>query len=182
MFIKVLNKLEEGVLSLLLVFATLLVFADVVARFVFNTGWLWSQELTLHLSAWFVLIGASYGIKMGSHIGVDAVVRLLPDRAHRVVAAIAVLLSLAYCGFYLAGAYSYLRIVWITGITLEDIPVPQWLAHSILPLGLSFLVIRLLLLLWSVVTGKSFGFTFANEAKHSMQLAQHEDDKKGAGA
>ena len=181
MFIKVLNKLEEGVISLLLIFATLLVFADVIARFLFNTGWLWSQELTLHLSAYFVLFGASYGVKKGSHIGVDAAVKLLPDPVHRVVAAIAVLAGLGYCAIFLTGAFAYLRVVWITGIPLEDIPIPQWLAHSILPLGLGLLVIRLTLMLWSVIRGKSFGFTFADEAKESMHLAVQQEDKKGAG-
>ena len=175
MFIRVLNRLEEGVISLLLVFTTLLVFADVVLRFVFNTGWLWSQELTLHLSAWFVLFGASYGIKKGTHIGVDAAVRLLPERAHRAVGAVAVIASLAYCALFAKGAWTYLSLVYDIGIDLEDLPVRQWLAHSILLIGLALIAIRLLVLLGSIIAGKSLGFQFANEAKESMHLARQAD-------
>ena len=49
------TKLEEGFLSLLLVSMTLLVFAEVVARFGFNAGIHWAQEVTLLIAAWFVL-------------------------------------------------------------------------------------------------------------------------------
>ena len=62
--LRLLNRTEEAVICLLLVLTTLLVFVDVVMRFGFNTGFMWTQELTLHMSAWFVLFGASYGIKV----------------------------------------------------------------------------------------------------------------------
>lgn len=77
------TKLEETFLSLLLVAMTLLVFVEVVMRFGFNTGIHWAQEMTLLLAAWFVLYGASYGIKVGAHIGVDVFVKMLPRNAHR---------------------------------------------------------------------------------------------------
>ena len=76
MFLRILNRAEEALICFLLVATTLLVFLDVVMRFGFNAGFLWSQELTLNMSAWFVLLGASYGLKMGSHIGMDAFVKL----------------------------------------------------------------------------------------------------------
>ena len=59
MFLRFLNKTEEALIAILLVSTTLLVFLDVVMRFGFNAGFLWSQELTLQMSAWFVLLGAS---------------------------------------------------------------------------------------------------------------------------
>ena len=75
------NKLEELIICLLLASMTLLVFVEVVLRFGFGIGLMWSQELTLHLSAWMVLFGVSYGIKVGSHIGVDALVKIMPPTA-----------------------------------------------------------------------------------------------------
>ncbi len=55
----IIHKIEEGFLSILLVSMTVLVFAEVVARFVFNHGIMWAQELTLIINSWMVLIGAS---------------------------------------------------------------------------------------------------------------------------
>ena len=202
MFVNIVNKVEEGIISLLLVLMTLLVFSEVVMRFGFGTGSLWIQELTLHMSAWFVLFGASYGIKVGAHIGVDAVVRLLPSTAHRVVSVLAILLCLGYCGLYLYGSWVYLEKMYVIGIGMEDLPVPSfivhlfsedfawdvlridaedpkfplWFAHGILIVGLVMLAIRLVMLMWAVIVGKAEGFQFADEAKESMHLAEHKED------
>jgi len=205
MFLNIVNKVEEGIISLLLVLMTLLVFAEVVMRFGFDTGSLWMQELTLHMSAWFVLFGASYGIKVGAHIGVDAVVRLLPNTVHRVVSVIAILACLLYCGLYLYGSWVYLAKMYTIGIGMEDVPVPGiivhlftdefawdvlridsedpkiplWFAHGILLLGLAMLVVRLCILMWAVIVGKAEGFKFADEAKESMHLAEKEEQQNG---
>ena len=94
--LRFLNKAEETIISLLLLATTILVFIDVVMRFGFGAGLMWSQELTLHLSAWMVLFGASYGIKVGSHIGMDAFVRLFPSIGRRIITGFACILALIY--------------------------------------------------------------------------------------
>ena len=115
MLLRFLQKAEENIIAFLLVAMTLLVFADVVMRFGFGTGLLWSQELTLYLSAWFVMFGISYGLKVGAHIGVDAVVKLFPTHIQRVVSSIAVILCLVYCGLFLLPAHNVQAGYWNGG-------------------------------------------------------------------
>lgn len=166
------TKLEETFLSLLLVAMTLLVFAEVVMRFGFNSGIHWAQELTLLMAAWFVLYGASYGVKVGSHIGVDVFVKLLPNPAHRFFTLLAVVLCLIYCGLFLYGSWIYLSKMKMIGIELEDMPVPKWIAMSILVLGFAMLMLRFLQLGWKVVVGQVDGFHFTDEAEESMEIAK----------
>ena len=177
--LRLLNKTEEAVICLLLALTTLLVFVDVIMRFGFNTGFMWTQELTLHMSAWFVLFGASYGIKAGSHIGVDAFVKLFPRTGRRVLSAIGCLLGLSYCGLILYGSWIYLGKVKRIGIELEDLPIPAWIAHGMLIVGFVFLSIRIAILLWDIITNKADGFRHANEAEDSMELVE---ELKGEGA
>jgi C4-dicarboxylate transporter DctQ subunit len=172
MVLRILNKTEEAIISLLLVVMTLLVFYEVILRFGFGTGISWGQEATLHLSAWFVLFGVSYGLKVGAHIGVDAFVRLFPPLGQRILTGIAVILCLVYCGLFIYGAWVYLDKMKLIGIPLEDIDVPTWIAHSILLIGLVFLTIRLFILLWQVAVGRATGFQKVSEAEESMHLAQ----------
>ncbi|PIE56610.1 MAG: C4-dicarboxylate ABC transporter permease [Desulfobulbus propionicus] len=179
MILRVLNTVEEAIISLLLVFTTLLVFLDVIMRFIFNTGFLWSQELTLHLSAWFVLFGASYGIKVGTHIGVDAFVKLFPLVGRRIFTFLACVLALVYCYLVLTGSWIYLAKVKMIGIELEDLPIQAWIAHSILLIGFSLISLRILLLLWNVITGKADTFKQVDEAKESMELFEElQQDKE----
>jgi C4-dicarboxylate transporter DctQ subunit len=172
MFIRIINSLEESIISLLLASMTLLVFVEVVMRFGFNEGLMWGQELTLNLSAWMVLFGVSYGIKVGSHIGVDALVKILPSTIRKIVSGIAVMACLAYTGLFMKGAWVYLAKMYKIGIELDDMPIPKWIAHSILFIGMGLIAIRLLILLWAIFTGKAEGFALADEAKESMHLAQ----------
>ncbi|MBN2705258.1 MAG: TRAP transporter small permease [Deltaproteobacteria bacterium] len=172
MFSRMVDGLEEAIISLLLASMTLLVFVEVVLRFGFGTGMMWAQELTLHLSAWMVLFGVSYGVKAGSHIGVDALVKVLPARARRLVSALAIICCLIYCGLFIKGAWVYLSKMHLIGIELEDMAIPKWIAHSILLLGMVMLAWRLLQLLWAVFKGQAEGFKLADEAKESLHLAR----------
>lgn len=180
------TKLEEAFLSLLLVSMTLLVFAEVIARFGFNAGIHWAQEVTLLLAAWFVLFGASYGVKVGAHIGVDVFVKMFPHNTHRFITLIAIGLCLVYCGLFLYGSWIYLSKMKMIGIELEDLPIPKWIPMSVLVIGFVMLIIRFLQLGWKVVTNQAEGFHFADEAEESMEIAKElretalgmDDDKK----
>jgi C4-dicarboxylate transporter DctQ subunit len=172
MLVRLINQAEVAIISLLLVCMTLLVFADVVMRFGFHVGLMWSEELTLLMSAWFVLFGVSYGLKVGAHIGVDALVRLFSPLGQRILTVIAALLSLLYCGLFIYGGWIYLAKMKMIGIELEDLPIPTWIAHSILIIGFMLLSLRLLQLLWRVISGQATGFARHNEAEESMKLAE----------
>lgn len=82
---KILNQLEETVLALLLAAMTLVTFSQVVARYVFNTGSPWALEFTIFLFAWLILLGMSYGVRVGAHIGVDLLVKALSPTAQKIV-------------------------------------------------------------------------------------------------
>ncbi|MBE0583152.1 MAG: TRAP transporter small permease [Desulfofustis sp.] len=173
MFLTIVNKIEEWIISLFLVTCTLLVFIDVVMRFGFGKAWIWSQELTLHLSAWMVLFGASYCLKLGAHIGMDAFVKIFPPIGRRILTGIGCILSLIYCWLVIYGAWIYLGKVKKLGISLEDLRfIPTWVAHGILLVGFVFLGIRLLILLWSVAFGETEVFRHADEAKESMAIVE----------
>ncbi|MGB0466985.1 MAG: TRAP transporter small permease [Pontibacterium sp.] len=169
---KIINRLEENILSLLMVSMTLLVFIEVILRFGFNTGIHWAQEVTLLLAAWFVLFGASYGVKVGAHIGVDVFVKLLPNGVHRAITLLAIVLCLFYCGLFIYGSWIYLAKLKMIGIELEDLPIPKWTTTSILVIGFVLLALRFLQLGWAVITGKSEGFHLADEGKESLEIAE----------
>jgi len=101
------DQIEETVIAVLLGLMTLLTFANVIARFAFNSNILWALELTVFMFAWLVLLGASYAVKKHSHLGVDAIVNILPTRTRRVLALIAVAACLMFSLLMLKGAYDY---------------------------------------------------------------------------
>lgn len=101
------NTLEETLIALLLGLMTLITFANVIARFIFNSNILWALELTVFLFAWLVLLGAAYAVKTHAHLGVDAIVNILGPGPRKVVALVAALCCLVFSLLLLKGAYDY---------------------------------------------------------------------------
>ncbi|WP_195910498.1 TRAP transporter small permease [Solemya velum gill symbiont] len=178
MLLRILHKAEETIIALLLVSMTLLVFTETLMRFAFGAGVMWAQELTLHLSAWLVLFGMSYGLRVGAHIGVDFLVKKLPHNAQHIVTGIMLLAALTYCGLFIYGAYVYLDKMVLIGIELDDLPIQKWQAHSMLLLGFVFLGVRLLEVLIRVIKGKQTRLMMHDEAEESMQLAAELKENK----
>ncbi|WP_018719252.1 TRAP transporter small permease [Arhodomonas aquaeolei] len=176
--IRLLNRLEEDIIALLLVVLTLLVFVETVMRFGFGATIDWAEEGSLTLAGWFVLFGASHGIKEGTHIGVDLFTRALPGRARRAVAVVAVVACLGYAGLFLYGSWVYLDKMWMLGLPMEDLPMPTWAAHSVMLIGFGLIALRLVILLVNIVRGRADGFPFANEADETMEHfeATHADE------
>ena len=77
------DAIEETFIAVCLGLMTVITFANVIARYVFNSNILWALELTVFLFAWLVLLGASYGVKKHFHIGVDVVINLVPAGAKK---------------------------------------------------------------------------------------------------
>lgn len=163
------TRLEENMLAILLASITLISFTQVIMRYVFNSGWGGALELTRILFAWMILFGMSYGIKTGSHLGVDAFVRLFPKPFFRLTALVGALACVAYGVILLSadwlnnfgastkgGAIDYWQKMYKIGIGLDDLKYPdwvqeqfgvqervhRWIAYLILPAGLALFAFR----------------------------------------
>lgn len=172
---KWLDRLEEWIVTVMLIAMTLLTFLQVVLRYVFNSGFTWALELTTVFFAVMIFVGIAYGIRVGAHIGIDALVVKLPAGPRRFIGIVAVLLCLLYAGIVLYGSIIYVDKMMTVGIEMQDLPIPVWLARSILPLGYALLILRLLQALWALVSGHAKSFTLGDEAADALKLRSTEE-------
>ena len=101
------DRIEETIIALLLGTMTAITFANVIARYVFNSNILWALELTVFLFGWLVLLGASYTVKKKFHLGVDILINYLSPRSRRLIALLAVGICIAFSFLMLKGAWDY---------------------------------------------------------------------------
>jgi TRAP-type transport system small permease protein len=71
-------KLQEHLVVLLLLAMVVMVFGNVVMRYVFNSGILISEEMSRYCFIWLTYIGAMVAMREGGHLGVDTLVKHLP--------------------------------------------------------------------------------------------------------
>src|ERR1700682_2790288 len=87
MFLTILDRLEELIISLLIAGATILIFVAVLHRYGSTVPFLfeylhpidmtWAQELCIYMFVWMAKFGAAYGVRRGIHVGVDVLVNRL---------------------------------------------------------------------------------------------------------
>src|SRR3546814_18881999 len=125
---------------------------------------------------WLVRVGIAYGIKCGFHIGIDAVVNLLPKRGRRIVGLITVLLCLAYAAMLTWGAWNEFDTMYMLGVEAEDIALPRWRLVSIMPIGFELLGIRLLTVLVGIFHGRIGGLHLGYESADMLRALMADAD------
>ena len=187
------DRLEENFIAVLLATMTIVTFTQVVARYGFHSGWDGALEFTRVLFAWLILFGMSYGIKHGSHLGVDALIRLFPKPLFRTAAVFGALAGVLYASILLSsdwlntlfdaptrgGAIDYWMKMYKIGIGLDDLKYPmwmqdtfglqdrihRWIAYLMLPVGLGLFGFRCLQAVWAILTGKREAIIAAHEGE-----------------
>ena len=101
------DRIEETIIAALLGLMTIVTFANVVARYGFNSNILWALEITVFMFGWLVLLGASYAVKKGAHLGVDAIINIVSPSARRIIGLFACAICLAFTGLLLKGSWDY---------------------------------------------------------------------------
>ncbi len=70
-FTRIVNVSMAGALLLM----AILVFGNVVLRYLFNTGITWSEEAARFLFVWLTFLGAVGALNENQHLGVDLVLK-----------------------------------------------------------------------------------------------------------
>lgn len=137
-FIDRVNVRAGQLAALLLIALVALVFAQVLARYVFDAGSVALQELSQWLHASAFLLGLGYALRHDAHVRVDVFAQRCSARTRAVIELTgAVLLLLPLCIFIIAMSWDYVATSWAIGEGSRDPGgLPAWyLLKSLLPVS-----------------------------------------------
>jgi TRAP-type C4-dicarboxylate transport system permease small subunit len=103
-------KALDALIALLLAAMVLLVFSNVVLRYIFNSGITVSEEMSRWMFVWLTFIGAVIAVHRRAHLGTDALVGRLSARGKRVCLVAGHLLMLWICWLLLKGTWQQVQI------------------------------------------------------------------------
>ncbi len=169
---KVLDRLEEWLIVLLMGGATAIVFVAVIHRYASGLSipvvqdWLlslnfgWTQELCIFMFVWMAKFGAAYEVRTGIHVGVDVMVNPLADKNRARVILFGLLSSALFTGIVATLGASF---VWENGAhhavfalfglapgelpegpATTDLEWPTWAVYLAVPLGSGLMCFRFL--------------------------------------
>ena len=100
----------KAVIALCLAVMVVLVFGNVVLRYVFNSGITISEELSRWLMVWLTFLGAIVALREHAHLGVDTLVRALPASGKRICFVLSYSLMLFADWLLLSGSWKQIII------------------------------------------------------------------------
>jgi TRAP-type C4-dicarboxylate transport system permease small subunit len=141
---------NRAVLAALLAVMALLVFGNVVLRYLFGISLSWVEELTRYMMIWLAWLGAGLALREGAHIAIDTLQLALPDIGARLLRAV---VFLAMVGFFAALAWlgwRYSMFAW--GQQTAVLRLPAGLVYLAIPVGSVLMLLHLFLTVRSAVT------------------------------
>ncbi|MCA8959782.1 MAG: TRAP transporter small permease [Planctomycetes bacterium] len=137
----------EAAISLTLM-AVLLSFClvPVVARLLGTPGLPWAQPFTEYLVLWIALFGAAAATRQRKHIAIDAIGHYLPDRPRLALRGVGELVACAVLIVLIPPAIAFVRDERaFSGDDAIWWGVPTWWLPLVIPFGLGWIGLRLLL-------------------------------------
>ena len=184
------DKLEETLMAFLLFAMTALTFANVVARYAFNSNIFWALEATVFLFAWLVLFGTCYGFKKNIHIGVDILLQYSSPRWQYILTIFASLVCITFALLMTVGAWNY----WFPFISerawleVNDVPMPyilrffepllnegeayekmpRFIPYAALPLSMALLLYRSCYAFWEIINKRRTKLIASHEVEDAI--------------
>jgi C4-dicarboxylate transporter DctQ subunit len=158
---KVLDRVEEWMITVLMGAATLVIFVAVVHRYASGIPWpalqdwlltirmSWAQELCIYLFIWMAKFGAAYGVRTGIHVGVDVLINRMSDRRRGWFIVFGLLAGAFFTGIVGTLGAKFVWEIAHTDQVSPDLDLPMWIVFLAVPLGSYLMCFRFLQVTWS---------------------------------
>ncbi|TPE52113.1 TRAP transporter small permease [Amaricoccus solimangrovi] len=178
MLLRILDRFEEILISVLMALAVALIFVAVLHRFsigfaadlvgwarAYELPWLmdfarstfkainsikltWAQEACIYLFVWMAKFGAAYGVRIGIHVGVDILSDRLRGPAKTIITVIAMSGGILFTAIIAWIGAEFVWHVRAGGQTSPDLEMPMWIIYLAVPLGSALMCFRFIQALW----------------------------------
>lgn len=150
----VISEIAGLVAGFAMVAATLVTAWGVFVRYVLRQPTVWQTEATVYLLILVAFVGAAYGVKHHSHVGVDLLVERLSLRRQAVVR---VVTSVLVVGVVAAVFWTSFE-AWLTAYSMDHRSAtawraPLWVPYAFLPLGMLLVAAQYLAMIYEAVLG-----------------------------
>lgn len=138
------NRFEEWLGAALLAVMVVVAFVNVVVRYCTNFSFSASEELTVNLFVWVVLLGTSRAFREGSNFSMNLIFAACPKAVQKVL----YVMSLAACIAFFAWL-AWLGAVEVydefeLNVSSESLDIPVWLYTMATPLISALVIVRIL--------------------------------------
>jgi TRAP-type C4-dicarboxylate transport system permease small subunit len=133
--IGLIEKAVQVVVTLMMLGILVATLMQVIWRYVFNSPFMWTEELARDLGIWLVMLSVSVVLKENRHLGFD----IMPEKWKPVLGLITNAAVLFFSGSLFVASIRFVSVS--AGRESPAIRMPLWILYSALPVGLVLLLI-----------------------------------------
>ncbi len=141
---KIDEHFEEYLSVLLFSLMTVLIFLQIIFRFLLNASLDWTEELGRYTFIWLVYLSASLAVKRNRHIRVEIVEKLLPRKSSKWFGFLAELIWLLFSLTMVKQGYLVAKMNLQMGQNSPSLYLPMGLVYAIIPIGFGLISLRVL--------------------------------------
>jgi TRAP-type C4-dicarboxylate transport system permease small subunit len=127
--------------GVLLVASIALNFANVVGRYFFNASIYWAEEVMLFLMVACVFLGNGVVAWSGRQLRMDVIVGMMPAYTQKVLALLSELTFIVVALCIVIFSWPVMRDLWNFDQRSQSAEIPMVIPQSLVPIGLSIMVI-----------------------------------------
>jgi TRAP-type C4-dicarboxylate transport system permease small subunit len=136
------DKLEEILMTLLLIGIVVCMSAQVISRRVFNDSLAWTDELAKYLLVWSGFLSVSYCVKKHISIKIDQFQNMLPEKAIPWIKMLRHTIVFLFCIAMLPYCVTYVQQAVASGATSSALKLPMYYIQSAPLVGFLLLTVR----------------------------------------
>ena len=140
-----LGYFENTFSILLLLSATLVLFINIVLRYLFNSGLSWAEEYISYAMIWATFLGASICVRQKAHVAMTLILDGVKSETKRkIYQAVLRLVSILFCVWVLYLGIK--QVIFLKGMdqTSPAMRLPMYFPYLAIPIGFGLMVIRLI--------------------------------------
>lgn len=150
---KILEKIEENLIGIGLLASILLVFVNVVLRYVFKSSSTWIEEVVRYLIIWVTFIGSAICFRKGSHMGIDLIFSLTKGRVKKGIEIFGLVASFIFMIFLFKYGLELVLFTQKTGQITPAIEIKLFWVYIGIPLGAFLSGMDILMVLFNKIKG-----------------------------
>lgn len=131
----------KHVLNLIMALLVIVVFLQVIFRFILNSPLAWTEELARYSLIWLTFLGASYAMSLKAHIGMEFFVNLFTVSIRKILYILATVASLVF--FLLMIVEGYDLAMQGMSQTSPVLRIPMGVIYMIIPVSGVILIINM---------------------------------------
>ncbi|AGI68616.1 TRAP transporter small permease subunit DctQ [Octadecabacter antarcticus 307] len=136
------QNIEKMLVSMLLAAIVLLIFANVIMRYVMNASLSWGEELTLWFFVWFVWLAVSYAFQNREHVRITVLRDLLSERVRLYADIVIDLLVLAFLVMLTIECVKLIMLPFVASQNSVVLGLPIPILYASAPVGAALSSIR----------------------------------------